>query len=361
MPARPTGPLKFGAHTSAAGGVHEAPIRAASIGANAFALFLTNQRQWARSTLSEEVITQFRARCAEQKYPSSLMVPHGSYLVNLAHTDPVRAEQAYAAHLDDLKRCAALGIGLYNFHPGSNQCGDRAKAVAQLAAQINRAHDATPGSTVVTLLENMAGHGNTLGGTFEELREMIDLVKDKSRIGVCLDTCHTFAAGYDLRSPTSYKQTMELFDSIIGMKFLRALHVNDSKAPLGSKRDLHANIGTGFLGLRAFHSLVNDQRMEGIPLILETPIEVTDENGVKQTNEKGKPVEDKNIWKEEIVMLDSLRGMDVESEHFKEMETKLERKGEAERKRIMGQVDKKGKPKKTKGKAVESNSDSESG
>jgi len=292
--------------------------------------------------LLAETSDTFHAQCKHHTYKQNEhVVPHGSYLVNLAHTDPARITQAYDSFVDDLKRCETLGIRLYNFHPGvaNSTNGDKAKAIAQIASSINRAHAQT--SSVVTLLENMAAGGNVLGTTFQELSDMIDLVTDKSRVGVCLDTCHAFAAGYDLRSPEAFSATMDEFDRIVGIKYLRAVHVNDSKAPFSSHRDLHANIGTGFLGLRAFHNLVNDSRFEGLPLILETPIEVKDADGVVLKDEKGKVKEDKGIWAGEIKMLENLVGMDMEGDEFKKLEAELARKGRPERERLEEQIGKK--------------------
>jgi len=321
-------------------GVHNAPLNSVHIGANAFALFLKSQRKWANPPLVDDHCTSFHDHCKSQTYDQNQhVVPHGSYLVNLAHVDKTRTEQAYEAFLDDLQRCEKLGIGLYNFHPGVANSADRATSIAHLASNLNRAHAAT--SSVVTLLENMAHGGNTLGSTFEDLRDTIALVSDKKRVGVCLDTCHAFAGGYDLRTPTAFAATMQSFDEIVGVQYLRAVHMNDSKAPFASHRDLHANIGTGFLGLRAFHNLVNDPRFAGLPLILETPIDATDEDGLPVKDEKGKEKEDKNIWAGEIKLLESLVGMDTESEEFLNMEKKLARKGEPERKRLFDQIERK--------------------
>jgi AP endonuclease-1 len=225
--------------------------------------------------------------------------------------------------------------------------GDKAKAIAHLASNINRAHKET--STVITLTENMAADNNVIGNTFEDLRDIIALVDDKDRVGVCLDTCHAFAAGYDLRTPEAFKATMDDFESMIGVKYLRALHVNDSKAPFSSHRDLHANIGTGFLGLRAFHNIVNEPRFAGLPLILETPIEMRDADGQLVKDEKGKVKEDKNIWATEIKMLESLTTMDVESEEFLKLEADLARKGKPERDRLWEQIEKKKEKGATKG------------
>ncbi|TKA64855.1 hypothetical protein B0A55_11746, partial [Friedmanniomyces simplex] len=270
--------LLIGAHVSAAGGVHQSILNSVHIGANAFALFLKSQRKWENPPLQDDHCSTFHSHCKTHSYdPSNHIVPHGSYLVNLAHTNKDRTKQAYDAFLDDLKRCEKLGIALYNFHPGTDQCADRPKAIAHLASNINRAHVET--SKVVTLLETMTAGGNTIGCTFEDLRDIIALVTKKDRVGVCLDTAHVFTAGYDLRTPAAFLRTMERFEDVVGFKYLRALHLNDSKAPLGSNKDLHANIGTGFLGLRAFHNIVNEPRFAGLPLVLETPIEVRDDDG----------------------------------------------------------------------------------
>lgn len=331
--------LYIGAHVSSAGGVHQSVLNSVHVGANAFALFLKSQRKWANPPLQDDHCETFHAHCKHHTYDQGQhVVPHGSYLVNLAHTSSARTAQAFEAFVDDLKRCERLGISLYNFHPGNDQCGDRQKSIAHLAANVNRAHAET--TSVVTLLENMAAGGNVLGSTFEDLRDIIALIRNKARIGVCLDTCHAFAAGYDLRTPTAFKQTMDHFDEVVGMKYLRALHINDSKAPFQSHKDLHANIGTGFLGLRAFHNIVNEPRFAGLPLVLETPIDVRDEQGNYVKNEKGtENKEDKSIWAREIKMLESLLGMDAESEDFVKMEADLQQVGAPERRRLLEQIE----------------------
>lgn len=206
-----------------------------------------------------------------------------------------------------------------------------AAATARIAAQLNRSHKET--ESVITVVENMCGHGNIIGGKFEDLRDIIAGVEDKSRVGVCIDTCHSFAGGYDLRTPEAFQATMEEFDRIVGLKYLKALHVNDSKAPFDSHRDLHANIGTGFLGLRAFHNVMNFDGFQNMPLVLETPIDE------QKKDAKGKPVEDKQVWADEIKLLEWLIGADPESAEFKEKEKKLAAQGEAERKRVQAQVD----------------------
>ncbi|KAK4152421.1 xylose isomerase-like protein [Chaetomidium leptoderma] len=336
--------MYIGAHVSGAGGVQNSIPNASHIGANAFALFLKSQRKWANPPLADEAKTQFRALLKQHNYDPKHILPHGSYLVNLAQADDAKATQAYDNFVDDLQRCDALGITLYNFHPGSTGGATMASACARIAAQLNKAHAAT--SAAVTVLENMCGSGNVIGGRFEDLRDIIARVDDKSRVGVCIDTCHAFAAGYDLRTPEAFAKTMAEFDSVVGIKYLRALHLNDSKAPFASHRDLHANIGTGFLGLRAFHSIMNHEPLQGLPMVLETPI---DEKGPD-----GKAVENKQVWADEIKLLESLIGMDAESAEFKEMEEELQAKGVSERQKIQEQVDKKAEKdakKGTRGKA----------
>lgn len=360
--------MYVGAHVSAAGGVHNAVHNAAHIGANAFALFLKSQRKWDNPPMAPEAISGFHHACKhggpkeeEEKKKdgdqaaawdaTKHCVPHGSYLVNLAAAEKAKADQAYGAFLDDLKRCEQLGIRLYNFHPGNTNGLPRAEALARIAAQLNKAHAAT--STVVTLLENMAGQGNVVGTTFEDLRDIIAAVDDKARVGVCIDTCHAFAGGYDLRTPETFAATFRDFDDTVGRSYLRAFHVNDSKAPFASHRDLHANIGTGFLGLRAFHSLVNTDGFAGLPMVLETPI---DRKGAD-----GKAVEDKQVWADEIKLLESLIGMDPEGDEFRALDEKLQAQGAAERGKIQDQVDrkagkdaKKGAPKGKKAPAAKS-------
>jgi AP endonuclease-1 len=313
-------------------GVQNSINNSLQIGGNAFALFLKSQRKWVSPPLAPEARDQFKAFCSERKYDAAKHVlPHGSYLVNLAQAEPERADQAYTCFLEDLQRCEALGIRLYNFHPGNTGKSPRPEAIARVAAQLNKAHKAT--RTVVTLLESMAGSGNVIGSTWEDLRDIIALTEDKSRVGVCIDTCHIFAAGYDLRSPEAFKKTMDSFSTVVGMPYLKALHLNDSKAPFASHRDLHANIGTGFLGLRAFHNVVNFSPFQDLPMVLETPIE--------RKGADGKTVEDKGIWATEIKLLEGLIGADADSEDFKKDEQRLQDIGAEERKKFQGQADRK--------------------
>lgn len=312
--------------------------------ANAFAMFMKNQRKWDNPEMDPEHATLFIDGCKSHSIEvGDCCLPHGSYLVNLAHPDPERKKQAYDCFQNDLVRCNKLGIKLYNFHPGNANATTREAGIKLIAENLNRAHADPATGSVITVLETMASLGNTIGGTFEDIAAIISHVTDTARVGVCLDTCHVFAAGYDLRSPATYAEVMKKFDDVIGLKYLMALHVNDSKAPLGSHRDLHARIGTGYLGLRAFHNLVNDTRLHGLPMVLETPVDSVDENGKK--------FEDKSIWAREIKLLEKLVGMDVESDEFKDLENTLYEQGNGERERIGDQVERK-KVKDAKPKAV---------
>ncbi|KAF9879193.1 hypothetical protein CkaCkLH20_03426 [Colletotrichum karsti] len=324
--------MYIGAHVSGAGGVQNSIQNALNIGANSFALFLKSQRKWENPPLAADSKTQFVSLAKEHSYDAAAHVlPHGSYLVNLAQADATKAKQAYTSFLDDLHRCDQLGVRLYNFHPGNTGGEAREEACGRIAAQLNAAHKAT--KSVITVLENMAGAGNVIGTKFEDLKEIIDKVEDKERVGVCIDTCHAFAAGYDLRTPEKFEETMKEFDEVVGNKYLKAFHLNDSKAPFASHRDLHANIGTGFLGLRAFHSLVNTELFQDMPMVLETPIDRKDANG--------KTIEDKKVWADEIKLLERLIGMDAESAEFKELQEELQTQGASERSKIQEQVDRK--------------------
>jgi AP endonuclease 1 len=328
--------MYVGAHTSIAKGVENAITNCVHIGGNAFACFLKSQRKWENPPLKDENRDAFHKGLGDHKYDAAAhIVPHGSYLVNLATEDKDKAKQSYDTFIDDLHRCEALGIRYYNFHPGGAGQSPFDEAIARLANNLNRALSET--KTVVPLLENMAGHGTLIGGRFSDLRDVIALIKPefKSRIGVCVDTCHAFAAGYDLRSPEAFKKTMADFDQTVGIKYLKALHLNDSKMPLSSHRDLHQNIGLGFLGLRAFHNVMNEPRFQGLPLILETPCERPD-----SSDPKGKKmIEDKNIWATEIKLLESLIGMDPQGEEFKRLERNLSEKGREEREKMQAQYE----------------------
>ncbi|KAJ5872102.1 Endodeoxyribonuclease IV [Penicillium soppii] len=344
-----------GAHVSAAKGVFNSIHNSEQIGGNAFALFLKSQRKWDNPALQDEHRDQFLKLCAEKGYDASKhILPHGSYLVNLAQSDKAKSKQAYTSFLDDLRRCEALGIKLYNFHPGSTNQTPLPEALSRLAEMLTQAITET--KTVIPVLETMCGHGNSIGGALSEFRDLLALIPEEhhSRIGICVDTCHSFAAGYDLTSPAGFKAFLDEFDELIGIKFLRALHLNDSKAPRGSKRDLHANIGTGFLGLRAFHNVMNEPRFEDLPMVLETPIdrvpgkddaEGSDSETAKKPKKGPKAgaaaVPNPGVWAREIKLLESLIGMDAEGEEFKALEAQLSEEGRAERERLQDQYERK--------------------
>ena len=313
-----------GAHTSIAKGVENAINNCNHIGGNAFACFLKSQRKWDNPPLKPENRDAFHSHLISHKYDATKhIVPHGSYLVNLASADPDMAKKSYDGFLDDLRRCEELGITHYNFHPGAAGQAPLEEAITRLANNLNLALAAT--TTVVPLLENMASRGSIIGGRFQDLSSIIAQIKPEfqHRIGVCIDTCHAFASGYDLRTPSTFKATLQEFDDVVGLQYLKALHINDSKAPFSSNKDLHQNIGLGFLGLRAFHNVMNEPRFEGLPLILETPSENPDP---KDPTGK-KMIEDRQIWATEIKMLESLIGMDAEGEEFKKLERELSERG----------------------------------
>ena len=269
----------IGAHVSASGGVENAPLNAHEIGAKAFALFTRNQRQWKSSPLTSRSIDLFKERCAAYGYLPSQILPHDSYLINLGHPEAEGLTKSREAFLDEMKRCEQLGLDRLNFHPGSHlnafpidDCLDR------IAESINEALNQTSGVTAV--IENTAGQGTNLGHTFEQIAHIIDRVEDKSRVGVCIDTAHTLAAGYDIKTTEGFIDTFDKFDKIIGFSYLRGMHINDSKKDLASKVDRHDSIGKGLMGLTTFKMLMNDSRFDNIPMILETP--------------------DETIWAEEI-------------------------------------------------------------
>lgn len=337
--SRVANPAYFvGAHVSMSGGIQHAIHTTHQIGGNALALFLKSHRKWDSPPQDPERARLFREACVEHGIQAGRhILPHGAYLINLAGSDLEASKRSFESFVDDLRRCEDLGIGLYNFHPGSTLGAPRQEAVKRLADGLNRAHKET--KTVKTVLENMAGSSaseGVLGSHFEDLRDVIALIEDKTRVGVCLDTCHTFAAGYDLRSPEAFQKTMEQFDELVGFKYLSALHLNDSKAPLGAHRDLHQNIGLGFLGLRAFHNVMNEPRFRGLPLILETPVD----DSLKDET-KGKGFEDKATYAGEIKLLESLTGMDPAGEEFLGLESRLAERGEKERQKHQGKLDEK--------------------
>ena len=274
----------FGAHVSASGGVENAPRNAAEIGATAFALFTKNQRQWAAPPLSEAQIEAFRTACEECGYAPQQILPHDSYLINLGHPEAEGLEKSRASFLHEMERCQRLGLDRLNFHPGSHlKKISEEQSLALVAESINIALDRTEGVTAV--IENTAGQGSNLGYAFWHLAYIIDRVEDKSRVGVCLDTCHSFAAGYDLSTEEGCERVFAEFDREVGFKYLRGMHLNDAMKPLGSRVDRHSPMGEGYLGIAPFRYIARDARFDNIPLILETP--------------------DESRWAEEIALLKS--------------------------------------------------------
>ncbi len=271
----------IGAHVSAEGGVQNAPINANAIGAKAFALFTKNQRQWFVNPLTLASIKLFRDNCDRYDYKPFQILPHDSYLINLGHPEPEPLEKSRKSFLDEMQRCEQLGLDRLNFHPGShlNTLGIE-ECLKRIAESVNIVLDKTKGVTAV--IENTAGQGTNLGHTFEQLKVIIDNVEDKSRVGVCIDTCHAFTSGYDVKSQEGFKKTFEKFEEVVGFKYLKGMHLNDSKKELGTRVDRHDNIGIGFIGEEAFGFVMNDPRFNDMPLILETPEESLWEGEIKK-------------------------------------------------------------------------------
>jgi deoxyribonuclease-4 len=275
----------IGAHVSASGGVYNAPANAKAIGAKAFALFTKNQRQWKAKPLDAEIIDKFKQSLEEAGIEPKHVLPHDSYLINLGHPEEEKRQKSLDAFIDEVQRCEQLGLDRLNFHHGSHlkkiseeACLDR------IAESMNKTLEMTEGVTLV--IENTAGQGSNLGYKFEHLAYLIEKSIDKSRVGVCIDTCHMFTAGYDIRTREAYDKTWQEFDEIVGFEYLRGMHINDSKPDLGSRVDRHHSLGEGKIGLDAFKFIVNDSRMDDIPLILETI--------------------DDSIWEKEIALLYSM-------------------------------------------------------
>ena len=262
----------IGAHVSASGGVENAVKNAKEIGATAFALFTKNQRQWLAPELTSSQIEAFKAAMAEAGYTAAQVLPHDSYLINLGHPDEDGLEKSRESFFEEMRRCELLGLDRLNFHPGSHlKRIDDEGSLKRIAESINMSLERTTGVTAV--LENTAGQGSNLGFRFEHLAYIIDRIDDKSRVGVCLDTCHTFAAGYDLRTAEACDATFAEFDRIIGFNYLRGMHLNDAMRPLGSRIDRHSPLGDGEIGWECFNYIARDARFDNIPLILETPDE----------------------------------------------------------------------------------------
>ncbi|MES9900024.1 MAG: deoxyribonuclease IV [Sedimenticola sp.] len=260
---------RVGAHVSASGGVENAPLNAQAIGAKAFALFTKNQRQWKAKPLTEKSINAFGANLAAAEIAPQHVLPHDSYLINLGHPEPEALEKSRNAFLDEMQRCEQLGLKLLNFHPGSHlKKISEEESLALISQSINLVLEQT--RDVIAVIENTAGQGSNLGYRFEHLAAIIDGVEDKSRVGVCLDTCHTFTAGYDLRTKVACEETFAEFERIVGFQYLRGMHLNDSKPDLGSRVDRHHSLGMGKIGWEAFDYIMNDPRFDEIPMVLET-------------------------------------------------------------------------------------------
>lgn len=278
--------MKFiGAHVSAQKGVSQAPVNAHEIGARAFALFTRNPSRWQSSAITEKDAQKFKDNCKLYGYSPQQILPHDSYLINLGSPDPEGLEKSRKAFLDEMQRCEQLGLTLLNFHPGShlnkieiNDCLDR------IAESINITLQQTSG--VKAVIENTAGQGSNLGFSFSQIARIIDGIDDKERVGVCIDTCHAFAAGYDLSTPTGYERAWQEFEDLIGWRYFSAMHINDTKKGLASRVDRHESLGKGMIGSDFFPMLMNDPHMDNIPLILETP--------------------DESLWPQEIAWLYSL-------------------------------------------------------
>jgi deoxyribonuclease-4 len=272
----------IGPHVSASGGVENAPLNAMQVGATAFALFTKNQRQWFTTPLSEKSISAFKENLEKSGISTDYVLPHDSYLINLGSPDAEGLEKSRKSFLEEMQRCEQLGLKMLNFHPGSHlKQISLEECLTRIAESINMSLDKTSGVTAV--IENTAGQGTNVGFSFQHIAYIIDKVEDKSRVGVCIDTCHTYSAGYDLKTEEGYKQTWQEFDETIGANYLRAVHLNDTKKDFGSRVDRHDSIGKGLLGMEFFERFMKDPRFDNIPLILETP--------------------DETLWAEEIKML----------------------------------------------------------
>ncbi len=272
----------IGAHVSASGGVENAPLNAAKIGAKAFAFFTKNQRQWIAPPYNQKTIELFKQRCEELGYTPDNILPHDSYLINLGHPKEEGLEKSRNSFIDEMKRCEQLGLNRFNFHPGSHLNEITVDdCLARISESINLSLNKTAG--VIAVIENTAGQGTNLGHNFEQIAQIIDKVEDKSRVGVCLDTAHTLAAGYEIRTKEGFTETFKKFDDIVGFQYLKGMHINDSKKELNTHVDRHDSIGKGVMGMDLFSFIANDPRFDNMPLILETPVE--------------------ELWAEEIAML----------------------------------------------------------
>jgi len=276
----------IGAHVSISGGVENAPLNAHRIGAKAFGLFVKNQRQWEAKPFTSHNIDAFKKNCDKYGYQPKHILPHDGYLINLGHPQKEGLEKSRTAFLDEMHRCEQLGLDRLNFHPGSHlkQISEE-ECMKRIAESVNIALDKTRG--VIAVLENTAGQGSNMGYNFEQLRFIIDMVEDEKRVGVCIDTCHSFAAGYDIKTKEGFSQTFKKFDEVVGFNYLKGIHLNDAKKGLGSRVDRHNSIGKGLLGIEAFRHIMMDARFDDLPIILETP--------------------DEDLWPDEIKLLYGLK------------------------------------------------------
>ena len=271
----------IGPHVSASGGVENAPQNAWEIGAKAFAFFTKNQRQWFSAPLTVSSIRKFRDNCEKYDFKPFQILPHDSYLINLGNPDKDALLKSRTAFVDEMELCSQLGLDRLNFHPGShlNQISEEG-CLRLIAESVNIALDETAG--VIAVLENTAGQGTNMGFKFEHLKYIIDLVEDKSRVGVCIDTCHSYTAGYDVKTEEGFEATFRYFNEVVGMQYLKGMHINDSKKDFGTRVDRHESMGMGYLGLGIFNKIVNDSRFDNMPLILETPDETKWEAEIRE-------------------------------------------------------------------------------
>lgn len=260
-----------GAHMSIAKGFHDAVFKSIKMKANAMAFFVQSPRSWNSKPLNESLIIQFKKACQENNInPKKQILVHGSYMTNLSNPEKEKRAMSSSLILEEMKKCELLGIGLFNVHPGSTLGKiSKKKAITFLAEEINKLIKKT--NSIVFVIETMAGQGNTLGESFQELKNIIDLIEDKTRIGVCIDTCHIYSAGYNIKTKEAFDKVFSSFDKIIGFEYLRGMHLNDSKTPFNSKKDRHEHLGKGSIGLDVFKFIMEDPRFDNIPLIIETP------------------------------------------------------------------------------------------
>lgn len=274
--------LYIGPHTSIQGSLEHAPLQAHSLGATAFALFTKNQRQWASKPITEEQAHQFKKACASLGFTKAQILPHDSYLINLGNPDEQKRRQSLEAFVDEMQRVSLLGLDKLNFHPGAHvNKTDRESCLRLVSQSLDEAMDRVEG--VMPVIETTAGQGSNVGSSFEELDMLLQFSKQRYRLGVCIDTCHIFAAGYDLRSEEAFENTMQKFERIVGFNYLQGMHLNDAKSTLNSHLDRHESLGKGSIGIEAFIRIAKDRRFHAIPLILETV--------------------DSSLWSEEIALL----------------------------------------------------------